>query len=137
MHPEPNPAPAGLRVLVVEDNPVNQKILSMALQRMGCAVALAGNGQECLDAMDGQAFDIILMDLAMPVMDGLEATRRLRADGCRTPILVVSANAYPSDQEAAMAAGADGFLAKPAPIAGLRERILEMTVQPARAVDGP
>ena len=114
---------AGLRVLVAEDNLINQKILALTLGRFGCIVTLAANGQEAVAAVEHEPFDIILMDLMMPVMDGYQAIQRLRSGGCPLPILVVSANAFPSDRTAALAVGASGFLAKPAAGDHLRAEI--------------
>jgi CheY-like chemotaxis protein len=120
---DPSSALSGLRVLVAEDNLVNQKILALALGRFGCSVTLTGDGLEAVTAMEQGPYDLILMDLMMPVMDGYQATRHLRDTGCTLPILVISANAFPSDRAAAMAAGASAFLAKPVAIDRLRLQI--------------
>lgn len=111
-----------LRVLVVEDHPVNRYLLDSWLSASGHAVTLAGDGQEGLDAADIQAYDLILMDVQMPVLDGLTATRRLRAGAGPnrdTPLVVLSASARVEDHENGLSAGADGYLTKPIDFADL------------------
>ncbi len=108
----------GKQVLLVEDTPVNQKIAEKLLSRYGCIVTIAGNGLVALDAVEQQAFDLILMDMQMPEMDGLEATRRLRQREREqqlphTPIVAMTANAMLDDRDQCMAAGMDDFIAKP------------------------
>ncbi|WP_051304977.1 ATP-binding protein [Chitinilyticum litopenaei] len=103
------------RVLVVEDNPLNQRVVALGLQRLGCEVDIAGNGVDALEKAAEADYDLILMDCQMPVMDGLEATRRLRADA-RTrhwPIVALTANALSESEEACLAAGMNDFLTKP------------------------
>ena len=108
------------RVLLVEDNPVNRKVMAGMLGKLGgSAPALAGNGAEAVAAALAAAFDVILMDTQMPVMDGLEATRRLRAAGVRTPIVGVSAGALDEERAAALAAGMDDYVLKPVSAATL------------------
>lgn len=104
-----------LNVLLVEDHEVNQKLAVTLLTRWGHHVEVAGNGQIALDMLAQQAFDIILMDMMMPVMDGLEATRRIRATEKErhTPIIAMTANAMESDRERCLAAGMDEYLSKP------------------------
>ncbi|MBL8756747.1 MAG: response regulator [Planctomycetes bacterium] len=106
---------AGVTVLVVEDGPDNQRLLRHLLERAGCTIELVGNGQLCLDRMAAPAatFDVVLMDMQMPVMDGITATRALRQRGCRVPIVSLTANAMQADREACLAAGCDAFLTKP------------------------
>ena len=111
---------ADTRVLLVEDNPVNRKVMAGMLGKLGgSAPALAGNGAEAVAAALAAAFDVILMDTQMPVMDGLEATRRLRAAGVRTPIVGVSAGALDEERAAALAAGMDDYVLKPVSAATL------------------
>lgn len=115
-------------VLLVEDNAVNQKVAVRFLERMGCTVRVANNGVEAVRACEEAAFDLILMDLQMPVMDGLTATMRIResetGDGRRhTPIVALTANAMASQLEPCMEAGMDAFLTKPLDIARLREAL--------------
>jgi CheY-like chemotaxis protein len=100
----------------VEDNVINQTVLRRQLAT--CAtplfeVAVANNGQEALDLVERQPFDLVLMDIQMPVMDGLEATRRIRARGERVPIIGLSGNARQEHVDAALAAGMQQYLVKP------------------------
>lgn len=111
-----------LDVLLVEDNAVNQKLATTLLTQWGHSVTLADNGQMALDALANHQFDLVLMDMMMPVMDGLEATRRFRAteQGRRTPIVAMTANAMPGDRDNCVAAGMDDYIAKPIETAELR-----------------
>ncbi len=105
-----------MRVLVVEDHPVNRKILESWLVAQGHTVTAAENGEIALELCNQQGFDVILMDVNMPVMDGLTATRLLRVSACQnnqTPIVIVSASARNEDHDAGRAAGADAYLNKP------------------------
>lgn len=109
---------AGKRILLVEDTPVNQKIAEKLLLRYGCLVVIAANGVQALAAAESQAFDLVLMDVQMPEMDGLEATRRLRrreGEGAlpRCPIVAMTANAMQDDRDQCRASGMDDFIAKP------------------------
>jgi two-component system sensor histidine kinase/response regulator len=116
----------GASVLLVEDNPVNQKVAVRFLERMGCRVRVADNGAEGVKAYGDERYDIVLMDLQMPVMDGLTATRRIREleDGARrTPIFALTANAMTGQLERCLEAGMDGFLTKPLQIERLRETV--------------
>ena len=106
-------APHVLRILLVEDHVVNQKLAVTLLQRWGHQVVVADNGQLALEAFAHAEFDLVLMDMLMPVMDGLEATRLLRARGCRVPIIAMTANAMESDRQRCLAAGMDDYLSKP------------------------
>ena len=110
---EPLPA---IRILVAEDNLSNQRIIDYFLRPLGAAVTIVGDGQQALDALAVSAFDLVLMDMQMPVMDGLEATRRLRAsDGPNAgiPVLALTANVMDSQKQACFDAGMDGHIAKP------------------------
>jgi PAS domain S-box-containing protein len=115
-------------VLLVEDNPVNQKVAVRFLERMGCKVRVADNGAEGVKAWQEARFDIVLMDLQMPVMDGLTATRRIReleatSGQIGTPIVALTANAMAGQLEICMEAGMSGFLTKPLEIARLHETL--------------
>jgi len=105
----------GRRILVVDDNPVNQEIVCELLTEEGILVHVASNGQEALDLVVPGAFDLVLMDMQMPVLDGLAATRLLRSTpGLQTlPILAMTANAMREEREACLAAGMNDHLAKP------------------------
>ncbi|MFZ2309510.1 MAG: response regulator [Rhodoferax sp.] len=104
-----------MNVLLVEDHAINQKLAITLLERWGHHVEVAGNGQIALDMLARQQFDVILMDMQMPVMDGLEATRRIRASETvrRTPIIAMTANAMEADRERCLAAGMDDYISKP------------------------
>ena len=106
----------GFRLLLVEDNPINQKVARLVLDKLGYQVDVANNGFEALDAVDSVRYDLILMDCIMPEMDGFEATRRLRSAGGRAaevPIIAMTANAFEDDRKACLAAGMNDFLSKP------------------------
>ena len=108
--------PKGLRVLVVEDNRINQQVALRLLSRLGIEAALAENGAEALAMVNARDFDIVFMDMQMPVMDGLEATRAIRRSsgrGRNVPIVAMTANAFAADREACRKAGMTGFLPKP------------------------
>jgi signal transduction histidine kinase/ActR/RegA family two-component response regulator len=123
---------AGRQVLLVEDNPVNQRLAERLLSRAGCVVTLAENGLQALDRWSHARFDLVLMDCNMPELDGLEATRRIRAlEGPRahTPIIALTADAMESDREACLLSGMDDYLSKPI----REERLQEML---SRHLDG-
>lgn len=105
----------GLRLLLVEDNPVNRLLASKLLEKLSIVPDIAVNGQEAVDKVKQNAFDIILMDMQMPIMDGLTATRHIREQqGIRQPhIIALTANAFNEDQQACLTAGMDDFLSKP------------------------
>lgn len=107
----------GFRVLIAEDNTINQKVAAMHLKKLGCSVDIAGNGLEAVDLVRKFSYDLIVMDCQMPQMDGYEATRQIRdfetVMGKRTPIIALSANALPEDVARSMTAGMDGHLSKP------------------------
>jgi CheY-like chemotaxis protein len=107
---------------VVEDNPVNQLVAAEMLKRLGLHADVAGNGAEALEVLDRLPYDLILMDCQMPVMDGFEATRRLRkqADGPRLPVIAMTANAIRGDRERCLDAGMDDYLPKPVRISELK-----------------
>jgi signal transduction histidine kinase/CheY-like chemotaxis protein/integral membrane sensor domain MASE1 len=106
----------GCSVLVVEDAPVNQKLMRLMLTKLGCDVTLASDGVEAISAVSARAFDIVLMDCQMPHMDGFAATRQIRSKelNTRMPIVALTANAFAEDREACLAAGMDDVLVKPA-----------------------
>jgi CheY-like chemotaxis protein/HPt (histidine-containing phosphotransfer) domain-containing protein len=119
---------AGLRLLLVEDNPFNQQVASELLTRNGAVVDIAGNGQEGVDRALGspQPYDAILMDVQMPVMDGYEATRQIRQKGNPDQIIIaMTANAFRSDQEACLAAGMNAYIGKPFAVDNMLQMILQ------------
>jgi PAS domain S-box-containing protein len=114
--PDATDLPAGLRVLLAEDNPVNQQLALTLLRKHGAVVTLATDGHEAVQAFESGPFDVILMDVQMPELDGLEAARLIRsreAAGARVPIIALTARAMAGDREACLAAGMDSYLAKP------------------------
>ena len=105
-----------LRVLVAEDHPVNQKFLAFLLQRMGHVATFCENGELALQALQEQDFDVVLMDIHMPVMDGLTATRHIRAlpnEKSKIPVIVLSADVYKEARDNAAIVGVDAFIPKP------------------------
>jgi CheY-like chemotaxis protein len=106
-----------LRVLLAEDNPVNQEVAVQMLERRGHSVIVAENGRQALTAIERHKFDLVLMDVQMPEMGGLEATQLIRekekSTGGHLPIVAMTAHAMPGDRERCIAAGMDGYLAKP------------------------
>jgi two-component system, sensor histidine kinase and response regulator len=106
-----------LRVLIAEDNPVNQRLASRMLEKRGHRVTVTANGLEAVEALANAHFDLILMDIQMPEMDGFEATAAIRTrekrDGTHVPVIALTANAMKGDRERCLAAGMDGYLSKP------------------------
>ncbi len=120
--PAPTPPRLKGRVLVAEDNPVNQQIAQELARKCGCTVDLAGDGQEALDRLAAAEYGLILMDCAMPRLDGLEATREIRrheAGARHTPIVALTAKAMQGDRERCLEAGMDDYLTKPLSAAAL------------------
>ena len=136
------PATAGRafvpKILLVEDNPVNREVAVGMLESLGCVARAAENGWLALEEMNNDAYDAVLMDCQMPVMDGLTATAELRrreqnAGGARLPIIALTANAMEGDRERCLAAGMDDFLSKPfsqQQLAALLKRWLALHVLP-------
>ena len=121
-------APRSLRVLVAEDSVVNQKLAVAMLHKLGHEVVLANHGKEALAAIEVQEFDVVLMDIQMPEMDGFETVRRLRnseIDG-RIPVIALTANAMRGDRDACMEAGMDSYLSKPIRLQKLADVINEV-----------
>lgn len=116
------------QILLVEDTPINQTLQSILLNRLGFEVTLASNGMEAVDAFDNRHFDVILMDIQMPEMGGIEATQLIRdlektKHLRRTPIIAVTANALKGDRERYFQAGMDGYVSKPLSMESLRAEI--------------
>ena len=115
--PEKRDAADSLRVLVAEDNAVNQKLIVRLLEKRGHRVTVAGNGREAVDAAARESFDLVLMDMQMPEMDGFEATAMIRVrerrSGAHLPIVALTAHAMKGDREKCLAGGMDDYLSKP------------------------
>jgi two-component system, sensor histidine kinase and response regulator len=134
-------------VLLVEDNAINQRVARRFLERLGCEVQVVGDGQQAVDAYQHNTYGFILMDMQMPVMDGLEATRRIRefeAGGQRTPIVALTANAMMGTLERCLGAGMDDYLTKPLDISRLQDvldrfmnRVIDMTASTANESTDP
>src|SRR6185295_1460083 len=135
MPPTLDPRP--LRVLVAEDNPVNQRLVQAILKHRGHAPVLVGNGREALAALDAGAFDVLLLDLHMPEMGGFETTAAIRAretaTGAHLLILALTASAGDGDEERCREAGMDGYIIKPIRAEELLARIESAAGRDARA----
>ena len=126
----PEPVLESLKILLAEDNPINQKLAVRLLERQGYTVVVAENGREAVEAAQREAFDLILMDVQMPVMSGLEAARAIReheqSTGQHTPIIALTAHAMVGYREKCLEAGMDGYLSKPIHVHELTETIQAM-----------
>ncbi len=121
------PAAPGARVLLAEDNPINAMLARTLLAREGCDVEHVADGAAALEALAGGGYDLVLMDVRMPRLSGMEATRALRARGVETPVVALTANAFEDDRRACLAAGMDDFLVKPLSPEALRRALLLWT----------
>ena len=127
-----------LRILLAEDNVINQKVAVRILTQMGYRPDVVQNGLEVLTALDRQKYDVILMDVQMPEMDGLEATRQVRQHwtGARRPwIIAMTANAMESDRQACFKSGMDGYLSKPVRIEALEAELVRSSENIGQIVD--
>jgi CheY-like chemotaxis protein len=126
------PSAAPLRILLAEDNAVNQMVAQRAIEKMGHSILVAGNGLRAVEAAAAQSFDLILMDLQMPEMDGFAATARIRQaelpSGRHTPIIAMTAHAMHGDRENCLRSGFDGYISKPVDL-----RALARTIEQSRA----
>jgi CheY-like chemotaxis protein len=111
--PPPSADPRGRRILVADDNAINRKLVKKMLDGMGYVPTLVTNGAECVEAIKADEFDAILMDIQMPEMDGLAATRAIRELGNEIPIIALTADAMPDDRARCLAAGMNDYLQKP------------------------
>jgi CheY-like chemotaxis protein len=122
------PMPAPRRVLIVDDNDINRLLGRKLLERDGHSVEVACDGQEALAMIERQTPDVVLMDILMAGLDGLETTRELRRRGFTVPVIALTANVVQGDRERCIAAGMDGYLSKPLDIDALREAFRETGV---------
>jgi CheY-like chemotaxis protein len=131
--PAPGYGAIPLRILLAEDNLVNRKLVARLLEKHGDEVELAGDGEEVLEKLAGREFDLILMDVQMPGLDGLETTRRIRQEehgtGRRIPIIALTAHAMEGDRERCLEAGMDAYLTKPIRPRDLADSIDEIAAQ--------
>ncbi|NCA69844.1 MAG: response regulator [Sphingobacteriia bacterium] len=134
--PRPLVGLEGKRVLIVEDHPLNREIVLGLLEDSGLAIAVAENGLEAVEHVQRAPVDLILMDLQMPVMDGFEATRRIRALSPDVPIIALTANAFKEDIEKTRAAGMDDHLSKPIDLEQLHRTLLQYLSEAPRARPG-
>ncbi|GAA0592525.1 response regulator [Caenispirillum bisanense] len=134
--PAPVEADCRLRILVAEDNPVNQQVAQRILERLGHHVDVAANGLEAVEAVCALPYDLVFMDMQMPELDGLAATRRIRAletAVAAIPIVAMTANALPSDRERCLEAGMNDYVSKPINAMRLAEVIARVAALPAPA----
>ena len=116
----------GVDVLLVEDNKVNQRVASLTLQKLGYRVTIANDGFEALELAETKQFPVICMDVSMPGMDGLDATRRLRnldVPSSKARVIAMTGHAFEEDRKRCLDAGMDDFLAKPFSVADLRSAL--------------
>ena len=122
-----------MRILLAEDNLVNQTVAVRLLEKRGYTVVVAGNGRAALAALEQNNFDLVLMDVQMPELDGFETTVAIRAKeeltGAHIPIVAMTAHALKGDQERCMASGMDGYLSKPIPVEELLAIVEDQLVQ--------
>ncbi len=123
-----------LNILLVEDNVLNQRVVTFSLKKYNHEVTIANNGVEAIEIFKNTKFDVILMDIMMPVMDGLEATVRIReeekqtASERRTPIIALTANTMDNDRDKCLSFGMDEFMAKPFDIEKLKSIFKELGI---------
>ncbi|TDK66446.1 response regulator [Sapientia aquatica] len=119
-----------LTILIVDDSEIIRELLKLTLQKLGHNGVMVNNGEEALRCLDERAFDLVLMDVTMPVMDGLSALKLLRQKeqlsnqvNVRQPVILITGNDLPSDLEKFLDAGADGFVSKPVNLEALKNEI--------------
>ena len=117
-------------ILVVEDAPANQMLIKILLKKLGLEVSIAANGKEGYEMATSQNFDLVFMDMQMPIMNGYDATSKLREDGYSTPIIAMTASSMEGDLEKCMEAGCDGYMSKP-----IDRKILSQTISKYLAPD--
>jgi len=122
----------GVRVLLAEDNPVNALLVQTILKREGCTVELAGTGEEALHALERNRYDLVLMDMRMPGMDGPATARAMRAREDATPVIALTANAFEEDRRICLESGMNAFLTKPLEPSALRAALIRWTNRDGR-----
>jgi PAS domain S-box-containing protein len=135
-HTQAVPARIGGRVLVAEDNAPNRRVIAAHLKKAGMEVVAAENGEAAIELVlratqEGRPFDVILMDMHMPVLDGYEATRRLRSEGVPTPIVALTAHAMPHDRDKSLESGCNDHISKPFDWDTLSRAIVRYTAHPS------
>ncbi|MBI5899090.1 MAG: PAS domain S-box protein [Rhodocyclales bacterium] len=132
---EPVDSCAGRQILLAEDNPINREVATELLHAIGLRVDVAENGRQALERIAGATYDLVLMDMQMPVLDGVEATRAIRArpDGGTIPIIAMTANAFDDDRRRCFEAGMNDFIAKPVDPAQLHAILLKWLPARSRA----
>jgi CheY-like chemotaxis protein len=128
-----------LHILVAEDNLINQRLVQRTLEKAGHSVVIADNGRRALERLAAERFDVVLMDVQMPEMDGFEAVQRIRkmetTSGRHQPVIAVTANAMRGDRERCLGAGMDGYLAKPFDPAMLHAMLATLSVDAMQNVN--
>lgn len=109
-----------LRILLAEDNPTTQSLVSAIIEQMEFDLTIVDNGQAAVEFLEKEVVDLVLMDCQMPQMDGFKATAQLRAKGIETPVVALTANACEEDEEQCLAAGMNDFLSKPFRLSEMR-----------------
>ncbi|MFV0521633.1 MAG: response regulator [Mangrovibacterium sp.] len=122
-----------LSILLVEDNILNQKVVTFSLKKLNCEIVIANNGLEGLELFKQNKFSFVLMDIMMPIMDGLEATQKIREyeneNNCNhTPIIAVTANTLDNDRDKCIQLGMDEFMSKPFNLVNLKEILNQIDI---------
>jgi CheY-like chemotaxis protein len=118
----------GIKVLIAEDMQASQKLMSLIMKRLGCEADIVSDGKEALEKLKNGTYDVVLMDVQMPIMDGIEATKAIRAEVSRTiPIIALTAAAMGADKEKSTAAGMNDYLTKPIKTEDLKKKLLAWT----------
>jgi CheY-like chemotaxis protein len=125
-----------LRILLAEDNRVNQVVAVRLLEKAGHTVTVAGDGAEALLKLNAGVFDCVLMDVQMPGVDGMEASRRIRAAGNEIPIIALTANAMRGDRDECLKAGMNGYVVKPFEVSEVEAALRECVGERAGAGEG-
>jgi two-component system, sensor histidine kinase and response regulator len=139
VQPRQKQSPSRFRILLAEDNLVNQRLTVRLLEKMGHQVVVAQNGREALEILRGGSFDLVLMDVQMPEMDGFAATQEIRkseqGQQAHLPVIAMTAHAMKGDREGCMEVGMDGYIAKPINLAEL-QRVIDEAIKASAAVRG-